>query len=398
MRWLALGLLLVAAAVYAATLSRDGGWRFVYATAEGAMVGAIADWFAVTALFRHPLGLPIPHTAIIPTRKNALALSLEEFVTENFLAEDTVRARVAGAQVSSRVGAWLAEPGHSVRVVDEAASLLTTALRRIDDEDVATLVETELLPRLVDEPLSKVAGRLLEDVVAEKAHHGLVDLAINEAHEWLGANEAAVSRALGERAPWWTPQWLDEQVTRRLHIEAVAWVADIRNDNDHPARRALDDFLSQLAHDLQHDPGTIESAERLKQRVLTQPQVLETAMSLWGALKRVLLEMLADTDSTLKSRAVTAFREFGDRLGTDAALRNRLDLRAADLAAFLVERYGAEFTQVITDTIERWDGDEAARRIELHVGRDLQFIRINGTLVGGLAGLVIYRVGLLLSR
>ncbi len=398
MRWLALGLLLVAAAVYASTLSRDGGWRFVHATAEAAMVGAIADWFAVTALFRHPLGLPIPHTAIIPTRKNSLALSLEEFVTENFLAEDTVRARVADAQVSNRVGAWLAEPGHSVRVVDEAASLLTTAMRRIDDEDVATLVETELLPRLVEEPLSEVAGRLLQDVIAERAHHGLVDLAINEAHDWLGANEATVSRALGERAPWWTPQWLDEQVTKRLHVEAVAWVADIRNDSEHPARRALDDFLRQLAHDLQHDPATIEKAERLKQRILTQPQVLVTALSLWGALKRVLLEMLADTDSTLKSRAVNALRQFGERLGSDAALRDRLDLRAADVAAFLVERYGAEFTQVITDTIERWDGDEAARRIELHVGRDLQFIRINGTLVGGLAGLVIYSVGQLLSR
>jgi uncharacterized membrane-anchored protein YjiN (DUF445 family) len=396
MRAVALSLLLLAAVIYILTLHKHGAWPYIHATAEAAMVGAIADWFAVTAIFRHPLGLPIPHTAIIPTRKGSLARSLQDFFTDNFLAESVIRTRVADARISSRIGAWLTEPANSAWVVDEAATLASTLLEKVRDADVAVLVETELLPRLAAEPLSEVAGRLLEDVVTEKAHHGLVDLALSETYRWLSGNEAAFAKALSTRAPWWTPQWLDEQVTHRLHSEAIAWVADIRDDPDHRARRALDDLLSQLAHDLQHDPDTMERAERLKQRVLSQPQVAVTATSLWNALRRALLESLASTDSAVKSRAVVSLAAFGARLVTDEALRNRLDAYASDIAAFLVERYGAELTTVITDTIDRWDGKEAAARIELFVGRDLQFIRVNGTIVGGLAGLVIYTVSVLL--
>jgi uncharacterized membrane-anchored protein YjiN (DUF445 family) len=393
MRAVALGLLLIATVIFVATLDRSGGWAYVHATSEAAMVGAIADWFAVTALFRHPLGLPIPHTAIIPTRKDSLARSLEEFVSDNFLSEPVIRQRVTDARVSERIGSWLAEPGHSERLVDEATVLVRAALDRLSDEDVAFLVESELVPRLSEEPLSHVAGRLLHEVVAEDAHRGLVDLALHEAHRWLSGNAAAVSAALSTRAPWWTPQWLDERVTRRLHAEALAWIGDIRDDAAHPARQALDALLRQLAVDLESDPATIERAERLKRRVLSHPQVTGTAVSIWNVVKRSLLEAIDAPDSAVRSRAARALTEFGTRLGNDAALRVRIDQAASDTAAFLVDRYGDELTTVITDTIERWDGREAARRIELHVGRDLQFIRINGTLVGGLAGLIIYSLG-----
>jgi uncharacterized membrane-anchored protein YjiN (DUF445 family) len=396
MRAVALSLLILAGLVYLLTLHARGGWPYVHATAEAAMVGAIADWFAVTALFRHPFGLPIPHTAIIPTRKASLGRSLQEFVTDNFLSEAVIRTRVADAQVSKRVGGWLTEPVNSTWVVNEGATLASTVLRRISDKDVGVLIESELLPRLADEPLSEVAGRLLQDVVEEKAHHGLVDLALVEAHRWLSHNAAAVAEALSSRAPWWTPIWLDERVTRRLHAEATAWVADIRDDPHHQARRALDDLLTQLADDLQHDPDTIERAERLKKRVLGQPQVAVTATSLWNALRRALLDSLATPDSAVRARAIASLVTFGRRLVDDAALSERLDGYAADAAAFLVTRYGEELTTVITDTIDRWDGKEAADRIELFVGRDLQFIRINGTIVGGLAGLLIYTVSALL--
>ncbi len=396
MRAVALSLLLLAAVIYLLTLHTHGAGPYIHATAEAAMVGAIADWFAVTAIFRHPLGLPIPHTAIIPTRKGSLARSLQDFFTANFLAESVIRTRVADAKISSRIGAWLTEPTNSAWVVDEAATLASTLLEKVRDDDVAVLVETELLPRLAAEPLSEVVGQLLEDVVTEKAHHGLVDLALSETHRWLSGNEAAFANALGTRAPWWTPQWLDEQVTHRLHSEATAWVGDIRDDPHHRARRALDDLLSQLAYDLQHDPETIDRAERLKQRVLSQPQVAVTATSLWNALRRALLESLAANDSAVKTRAVASLSAFGARVVDDEALRTRLDAYASDVAAFLVERYGTELTTVITDTIDRWDGKEAAGRIELFVGRDLQFIRVNGTIVGGLAGLVIYTVSVLL--
>ncbi len=392
MRAVALSLLVLAAVVYLATLDRASGWGYVHATAEAAMVGAIADWFAVTALFRHPLGLPIPHTAIVPTRKGALARSLQEFITDNFLSEPVVRTRVSDAEVSLRLGLWLADPINSARAVDEAAALVQIALRKVSDNDVAALIESELMPRLADEPLSEVAGRLLQDVVEEKAHHGLVDLVLNEAQRWLSGNEAAVSEALSSRAPWWTPLWLDERVTQKLHAEALAWVSDIRDDPHHAARHALDDLLTQLAVNLQSDAETIERAERLKQRILTQPQVTVVATSLWNALRKAILESLDSPDSAIKARATASLSEFATRVATDSELRTRLDGYVADGAVFLLERYGSELTTVITDTIDRWDGKEAAMRIELHVGRDLQFIRINGTIVGGLAGLVIYAV------
>jgi uncharacterized membrane-anchored protein YjiN (DUF445 family) len=390
MRGVATSLFLIAAVVYVATIDRDGGWAYVHAAAEASMVGAIADWFAVTALFRHPLGLPIPHTALIPTRKDMLARSLQDFVTENFLSEAVIRTRVADAQVARRIGGWLSEPDHGRRVVTEASSLLRAGLARVNDEDVDYLVRTELLPRLAAEPLAPLAGQLLGDVVEEGAHRGIVDLVLSEADRWLAENELAFSAAIRTRAPWWSPTWLDERVARRLHQEVLAWVRDISADQNHHARRALDDLLEQLAHDLQFDDETRESAERLKARLLVQPQVAETALSLWRALSRTLQTTLADPHSALTARALDRLTGFGVHLREDHALQTRLDGHAADLAAFVVTRYGDELATVITDTIERWDGKEAASRIELYVGRDLQFIRINGTIVGGLAGLLIY--------
>ncbi len=393
MRWVALGLLLAAALVFALTLHRPDPWTFVHATAEAAMVGAIADWFAVTALFRHPLCLPIPHTAIIPTRKLALGRSLQEFITENFLVEDVVRERVAEAQVSVRIGRWLSDPLHARRVVDEVATIVRTGLVNVHDDDVAGLLQSEILPRLIAEPLSEVTGRLLAEIVSEGAHHGLVDLALRESHRWLQDNEQTVVRVLGTRAPWWTPLWIDDKVTHRVYAELLDWVDDIRGDEQHEARRALDDLLKQFAADLQADEPTMQRAERLKVRILTQPQVVASATAVWKVVRQSLVTTLADPESPLRERGIARLVELGRQMMIEEAVRSRVETYAADAAAFVVTRYGDEISTVITSTIERWDGKEAARRIELHVGRDLQFIRINGTLVGGLAGLVIYSLG-----
>jgi uncharacterized membrane-anchored protein YjiN (DUF445 family) len=392
MRSLAVALLLFAAVVYLVTLDRDGFWGYVNAGAEASMVGAIADWFAVTALFKHPLGLPIPHTALIPRRKEDLGRSLEEFVGENFLQEQVIRERLQIAELSRRVGEWLTVEKHARRVVDEAASVLHLGLSRVRDEDMRVLVEEALLPRFLAEPVSPLAGSLLAEIVRDKAHHGLVDLALDEAHRWLEGNEETFSEIVGERAPWWSPPAINERVTHRLHVELVAWIADIRDDPYHHARAALDRLLEQLAQDLLHDPQTQERAERLKERVLAHPQVLVTATSLWNAFRSALLAALADEGGPVRARARAELTAFGDRLLADAPLRRRLDRYAADLVVFVVGRYGDELTAVITHTIDRWDGKEAARKIELHVGRDLQFIRINGTIVGGLVGVAIHAV------
>jgi uncharacterized membrane-anchored protein YjiN (DUF445 family) len=395
MRTLALSLLLFAAVVFLLTLHRDGAWGFVNAAAEAAMVGALADWFAVTALFRHPMGVPVPHTAIIPTRKDALGQSLQEFVTDHFLTADVARDRVASADVARRLGRWLEDEGHSTRVVAEVATATGKALRVLHPDEVRSLVVGSMLPRLVEEPLSPVAGRLLEEIVRDGAHHGLVDIALVEAHSWLSSNQRTVARVMAARAPWWSPQWLDDKVIDRVHHEALAWVADVRDNPRHPARGALDDLLSQLGRDLQDDPSTMERFEALKTNVLTHPQVGDTVIAVWESVRTALLSALADEDGPLRRRAGEALRSLGQRLQRDDELRARVDGHVTDAVGWVVETYGPEIATVISTTVNRWDGKEAAERIELHVGRDLQFIRINGTVVGGLVGLVIHAVTLL---
>jgi uncharacterized membrane-anchored protein YjiN (DUF445 family) len=396
MRTIAVGLLVLAAVVYVATRGQDGWLGFVNAGAEASMVGAMADWFAVTALFKHPLGLPIPHTALVPKRKDELGRGLQEFVGENFLQEGIIRDRVAAAAISLRVGRWLNDPVNARRVADEAAEVATIALGKVTDGHVRGFVHDALVPRFHEEPISPMLGGLLDEVVRDDLHHGLVDLAIDEVASWLVENPASFAEVLGERAPWWAPPRLNDAVVRRVHREIVDWLLDIRHDPRHHARRALDSMLRQLAQDLQTDPDTQARTEKLKDRLLDHPQVLSSSVDLWNALRRALQASLADPEGAVRARMLTELTAFAQRLVDDRDLRKRLDLLAADAAVFVVDRYGAELTAVITHTIERWDGKEAARRIELHVGRDLQFIRINGTIVGGLVGVVIHTFSLVI--
>jgi len=392
MRTWAVSLLLLAAVVYLVTLGQGGLLGFVNAGAEASMVGAMADWFAVTALFKHPLGVPVPHTALIPKRKDELGRSLEEFVGENFLHEGIIRERVASAAISERVGAWLADPAHVRRVVDEDSEVAAIGLGKVRDEHVSDLVTEALIPRFREEPVAPLAGGLLAEVVRDGVHQGVVDLALDELHGWLLEHPDTVAEVLEQRAPWWAPPRLNDAVTRRVTSELVTWLAEIRAQPGHRARLAFDSMLIQLADDLQHDPETRERTERLKERLLDHPQVLESSIALWNALRRALQASLLDPDGAVRERLARELTAFGVRLREDAELRGRIDGSAADLSVFVVDRYGAELTSVITHTVQRWDGREAARRIELHVGRDLQFIRINGTIVGGLVGLVIHAV------
>ena len=397
MRTLAVSLLLFAALVYVVTRNQEGFLGFVNAGAEASMVGAIADWFAVTALFRHPLGIPIPHTALIPRRKDELGKGLEEFVGENFLQEAIIRDRVQVAQISLRIGTWLTEPENARRVVDEVSEVAAIALGKIRDEHIVELVEQALVPRFREEPISPLVGSMLAEIIRDDLHHGLVDLALEELHAWLLENQETFTDVLIERAPWWAPDRLNEAITKRIHLESIRWLADIRDDPRHQARAAFDSMMTQLAEDLMFDEDTRERMEGLKLRLLDHPQVVQSGISLWNSLRKVLVASLDDPEGPVRARLRTELTGFAQRLTTDEALRVRLDGLVADAAVFAVSRYGAELTAVITHTIERWDGKEAADRIELHVGRDLQFIRINGTIVGGLVGVLIHTASVLLD-
>ncbi|MBO9532265.1 MAG: DUF445 domain-containing protein [Solirubrobacteraceae bacterium] len=399
MQAFALSLLIAAAAVYLATRSRadDGVWGYVNAAAEAAMVGGLADWFAVTALFRHPLRIPVPHTALIPRRKDEFGHSLQEFFTENFLTEEIVRGRVADARVAERLGEWLMRPGNAERVMARAARGGRIALERINDDEIRTLLESILIPQLVHEPIGPIAGDMLSAVVEDGAHHGLIDLLLGEVRRWLEERPEEFAEIVLDRAPSWSPSWLDERVAKFANVQARRWIGDVLADDVHPARIALDSLLRGLADDLQHDEAVQERAQNLAVRLLEHPQFAAGAVAVFRSSAAALQVALADPHSHLSRRGTGLIREFGEQLAANGPVTADIQRRIEDGSVFVVTTYGDELATVISHTIESWDGEQAARRIELHVGRDLQFIRINGTVVGALAGLAIHAVGALVA-
>lgn len=390
MRIVATSLLGIAAVVFVATLHRGGVWGYVNATAEAAMVGALADWFAVTALFRHPLGIPIPHTALVPRKKDVFAKSLEDFVVGHFLTGDAARERYLASGASVRAGQWLADRGHSEKLVTEVSRMVGRGLDHVREDDIRELVESSLLPRVAAEPVSPLAGRLLEHIAADRIHQRLVDIVVGEAHTWLLDNPRMFMAIVAERAPTWAPSWVNDIVTDRAHTEAVRWVRDVRDNPYHRVRVAIDELVGDLARDLQEDPITMAKAESAKEVLLNHPQTTDTVLAIWEVLRQALVRSLEDEDGQVRRRLVEESVSFGRRLVDDETLRARVDRRVGDIIASVVSTYGRELAPVISQVIARWDGKEAAQRIELHVGRDLQFIRINGTIVGGLAGLIIH--------
>lgn len=397
MKTLATSLFVLAAVIFGATLGQDGGWGFVNAGAEAAMVGALADWFAVTALFRHPLGLPIPHTALIPTRKDQLGASLEEFVATNFLAEDVVRDKIARAEVTLRLGTWLSEPAHAERVASELAAAGRGVLGVLRDDDVAALFEQVVLPRAAALPWSPVLGALLDGIVDDGTHHRVVDLLIGEGRVWLEANQEMVMTLVTDQAPGWTPQWVDDRIARRVYHELHRWLVEIGADRQHSARLALDTLLRRFADDLRNDPKTRAQVEAIKDRLIAHPEMRRATLAVWSTARRLLLEAIEDPDSELRHRIVDGLAGLGRQLAGDRALQTRVDGYVEDLVGYVVRNYAGEVATVISDTVQRWDADDASRRIELAVGRDLQFIRINGTVVGALAGLAIHTIVVLLT-
>ncbi len=397
MKAVATGLFGLAALIYLATLVADGpsadGWLgYVQAGAEAAMIGALADWFAVTALFRHPLGLPIPHTAIIPTRKDQMGSSLGEFVGTHFLTDDVVREKVGSAEVTRRAGQWLARPENASRVAGQLGQALRGLIAVLDDEQMKTTIERVITDRVERTEVSPALGHLLGGVVADGAHTGIVDVIAERTYAWVASNRTTIIGVIGKQAPTWTPRLLDDLVSDRIHFELVKFLAAVRDDPDHEVRRAIDRMLTQFAEDLRTNPATRERVERAKVDLYEHPDVQRSVGQIWETAQRVILEAADDPSSELRIRAAGALAQAGEALATDPDLQANLDGWVTDTVVNLVGDYKVQLTSVITDTVARWDGPETARRIELAAGRDLQFIRINGTVIGALAGLAIHAV------
>ncbi|WP_068402101.1 DUF445 domain-containing protein [Kribbia dieselivorans] len=399
MRIVATSLLGLALAIWLATLNLDhsGVWGYVNTASEAAMVGALADWFAVTAIFRHPLGLPIPHTALVKKRKDDLGRSLQEFVDDNFLTEEIARDRLEAAHVGQRLGRWLDAPEHRGRALREGVRVARVAVDNVQDEAVAGFVTDVVLPRLKEEPTSHILGVFLEGIVEDKAHRALIDLGVDELRAWLVDRPAVFAALLNERAPRWTPGFVDAMAIDWAYHQVLDWLADVRADDRHRAKLALDDLLVKLSRDLKEDPEVMARAEALKVRMLSHPQVGDTVVAVWGSIRTSLITAMEDPTSSLWTRGDAWLAEAGARLREDAELRALLEGRLGDIVAFFVNTYGDELAAVISHTVNRWDADEASQRIELFVGKDLQFIRINGTIVGALAGVAIHALSQVFS-
>jgi uncharacterized membrane-anchored protein YjiN (DUF445 family) len=401
MKSVAAALLVVAAVVYViARRAEDAGappWvGFVRAAAEAGMVGGLADWFAVTALFRRPLGLPIPHTALIPTRKDALGDNLGDFVGTHFLAEDVVRSRLRQVGLGGRIGGWLARPENADRVTAEAATAARAALAVLSDEDVQDLLERVVVRRLRALPAGPPAGQLLDGIVADGAHHGLVDALADSVVQWLRAHRDDVERLVRRQAPSWSPRLVDDVVSARVFSEVLRFATAVRDEPSHPLRASLDAWLAAFAQDLREDPATMARADALVERLAEHPQARQSLRSLGSTVRRLVLEAVENPASPLRAKVREMVADLGTRLTADDALQGKVDRWAEDALAYVVVNYRDELTTTITETVRRWDGQEAARRIELQVGRDLQFVRVNGTVVGALVGVVLHGIGVAL--
>ncbi|WP_448625599.1 DUF445 domain-containing protein [Geodermatophilus sp. URMC 64] len=401
MKRLATGLFLFAAAVFLACVligSDAGAWvGYVRATAEASMVGALADWFAVTALFRHPMGLPIPHTAIIPRKKDQIGASLGTFVQENFLTRAVVEDKLTTVDVPGRLGDFLAAPGRAERLAGDASAVLTAFTGLLRDEELQPAVAALVDRKLHGTPAAPIVARALELVVDGDRHQEVLSVALRGLARFLEENRVVFRAQLGDASPAWVPDWVDERLFTKVFTGVQQFLEEVGADPQHELRRAYDARLRVYIHALRTDPSTAGRVEEVKKELLEHPAVRHWSGSLWSNAKNAVLAAAADPDSELRARMTGMIRELAHNLQTEPTLRELVQRHAHTVAGYLVERFSGDVADLVGTTVQRWDTDETSRRIELQVGRDLQWIRVNGTVVGGLAGLLIYTVAQLIG-
>jgi uncharacterized membrane-anchored protein YjiN (DUF445 family) len=393
-------LLAVVAAVFLATVlahaSPGSFLGYVQATAEAGMVGGLADWFAVVAIFRHPLGLPIPHTAVIPERKEQFGETLGEFIQTSFLTPEAVAERVRLADVGGRVARWLAEPANAERLAGHIADGAVQLADLLRDEDVQSAVDTAVRRRLETTPLAPLAGQALHVVTREGRHDAVVDAALAGLARYLDEHRDELHDRFQAKAPWWLPGAVEDRIFERLADGARRVLDDMVHDRGHDLRRLLDERIETFADELERSPELRDKGDRLARDLLDQPELRAWLAGLWTEAKASLRDQAGDPDSTLRRALARGISSMGQRMLDEPALSATVQNGAEAGVRYVVEHFGGEITQLVSTTISRWDGEETAARLELLLGPDLQFIRINGTVVGGLAGLALHTLAQLL--
>ena len=395
----ATGLLALATIIFAVTRILESTYPWlapIRATAEAAMVGGLADWFAVTALFRHPLGIPIPHTAIVPNRKDRVGRTLGAFVQKNFLTREVIGGKLQTLRSGERLARWIADPENARTIARHAATSLSAAAQVLRDEDVQALIDRGVESRVRETRVGPLVGKVLSVVTEGNRHQELLNEAIKLMARAVDENKDIIRNRIEEESPWWVPTAVDDKIYRKVITAIGNTLVEIRDDPYHPLRARFDHTLREFIESLQTSPETIARAESLKQEMLGAEAVRRFSSSLWVDAKAALLRYAENKEGKSWGTIERALNAFGETILADPALMQKIDDFVVEAAVFLVHRYQDEVADLIAQTVRDWDPDVTTKRVELAIGRDLQFIRINGTIVGGLAGLALYFISRLL--
>jgi len=400
MRALATGMLAGMAAIFIAAMHLDHlhpAWGFVRAFAEAGLVGGVADWFAVTALFRHPLGLPIPHTAIIPRNKDRIGDTLAQFLKDNFLTPSVVARRMKSLDVAGAIGRFLSQPaGGEGRLRQGGSRLLADILEALDQEQLGGMVKNAVAERMRRVEIAPLLGQTLEAAITEERHVPLVDGIVTWAGRTLDANEDLIREMVHKRAGWILRlAGLDEKLADAIVDGLRRLTIDMAMDPHHPLRAKAEEGLARVAAGLRSDPELQAKVEAWKNEAIENPAVGDWLGGIWEKSRAGLLKGARDPDAALAGKFGDALRELGETLQNEPRLKAAINQFARRATVGMVATYGDGIVTLVSDTVRGWDARTVSDRLEGAVGRDLQYIRINGTLVGGLVGLVIHAVEVL---
>ena len=392
----ATGLVVLCALIYVGAKALEGrhsGVAYVAAFAEAAIIGALADWYAVVALFRHPFGLRLPHTAIIPANQARIAENLGDFIARHFLVGAHVGEKIMELDPAANAGRWLAEPRNRALIAAHAAGLLPQAIQALDQEALHGELERGLLARFAAVDMGQVIGTSLEVVTRDRRHHALLEEALGRIESLLAdptALDAIRDRIRGELPTLARFFQADAYLVRRLVEASHAALREVRDDPGHPLRTEFDRFVAAFIDKLKHSPDYREQVEGLKRDLLARAELREVLREGWERFVAWLGTDVRAQQGIIRPGFETFLGDFADRLQHDAGLRARLNHWLAERASSITEQYKHEVAAFVAAQVKSWDTQHAVRTIELSIGRDLQYIRVNGALVGGLLGLAIF--------
>src|SRR5919112_904274 len=399
MKVVATGLLVVMAGLFVLTRALEPRYPwlgFVKAFAEAAMVGGLADWFAFTALFRHPLGLPIPHTAIIPRNKDRIGATLASFLRENFLTPKVVARRMRNVDIAGAIGRFLANPPPEGRLRQGGSRLIADLLEALDQERLGGMVKNAVASRIRTLEVSPLIGQTLEGAITEERHIPILDGIVTWAGRTLDANEDLIRKMVHDRAGMiMRLSGLDEKLADGIVDGLRRLTIDMAIDPAHPLRAKAEEALAALAWDMRYDPEMQAKVEGWKNEIIANKAVTDWLGGLWENSRAALLRAARDPEAAMAGRFGEALKQLGETLQQDVRLNKAINQFARRMVVGMVATYGSGIVTLVSDTVRGWDARTVTGRLENAVGRDLQYIRINGTLVGGLVGLVIHTVEVL---